>query len=53
MPTNPNDALAHYHLGLNYKHAGLDDLAIGEFMHALRLDPADKASEAELLSLER
>ena len=27
----PDDAAAHYHLGVNYKHKGLDDLAIGEF----------------------
>ena len=26
---NPNDAAAHYHLGPNDKHKGLDDLAIG------------------------
>jgi hypothetical protein len=38
---------------LNYKNSGLDDLAIGEFMHALRLDPADRASETEQRSLVR
>ena len=50
---NPNAAAAHYHLGLSDKHKDLDDLAIGEFSHALQIAPSDRASEAELLSLER
>jgi Flp pilus assembly protein TadD len=49
---SPNDAASHFHLGLAYKRLGIRDLAIGEFMVALDLDPEDNASLEQLQSLQ-
>jgi len=49
---NPNDASSHFHLGLAYKRLGVRDLAVGEFMMALDLDPEDNASLEQLQGLQ-
>jgi cytochrome c-type biogenesis protein CcmH/NrfG len=53
VAANPNDASGHYHLGHCYANRSMDDLAIGEYMRAIQLDPDDQASLAELKKLQR
>ena len=53
MDANPDDASAHYHLGLCYEHQGKDGLAISALSRALELDPSDTAAAAALQELQR
>jgi len=53
VTANPNDASAHYHLGVNYKRKGLDALAMSALAEALKLDPSDTAAAEELQDLQR
>ena len=53
VEANPDDASAHYHLGLCYERNGLDALAMSALTTALQLDPSDEAAASALQELQR
>jgi tetratricopeptide (TPR) repeat protein len=53
VEANPDDASAHYHLGLSYERQGNEALAMSALTRALQLDPSDEAAASALQELQR